>query len=627
MRRDDLPDLYRRVLSLPDARLSRTAGGASNGELLPTFSILYVYDVEQQGSESWLQVGRSAVHGGEGWLSATAVEDWRTMLVLQYAPKGARGRVLFFKRQQDLATFATDRYAAEEVSFAYESIESGEYDADYFVAIEPSLGIQSDASYLMPILSHDEAFTLTGERLTLLEVAGLNIDAAVQVQKDVREVEDRGVPRRSGALRRIETQVAFLIDTTRSMGPYIRFTQEFVESTIGILEEMKADSSVSYGLVGFRDNMTVDDRIGYVTKIFQPLDAESDGAATIANFSLMEDARVATSGFSEDAFAGLYTALNELDWKPNTPKILFVITDAAPREPTDPLAAFPGYGVLNVIDDAERLGVGIIVLHLNTPEAGRSGNAAKAKPAYQRISRAGDANLTKYVPIDTRDAGAFMAEIEQVQAALVEATRSWKRGSAIESSKPKQEGVADNAGQALVNELFRGQLEYLGQDREQGAPRFYRAWAADRDLANPLLQSLEVKVFLTRNQLAALSKGVENILDAYLRKQTGGGDFFAAMQSIAAETSVEGGSRGAIERAGELLPSFLSALPYRSDFLELDRQEWSSRAGARQQEMINTLESKLRAYRDRAEQRQGWLDLGAEDRGLDVLPLSLNLLP
>jgi hypothetical protein len=136
-----------------------------------------------------------------------------------------------------------------------------------------------------------------------------------------------------------------------------------------------------------------------------------------------------------------------------------------------------------------------------------------------------------------------------------------------------------------------------------------------------------VKVFLTRDQLAALSKGVDNILEAYLRKETGGGDFFSAMQQIAAETSVEGGSRGDLQRAGDLLPSFLAALPYKSDFLALDAQEWNARAGSGQQQIINVLENKLLSYRDLAEERQGWIDLGAGSKGLEVYPISLDLLP
>jgi serine/threonine-protein kinase PpkA len=191
-----------------------------------------------------------------------------------------------------------------------------------------------------------------------------------------------------------------------------------------------------------------------------------------------------------------------------------------------------------------------------------------------------------------------------------------------------EEPVAESAlGSVLVNEVFRAQLEYLGSDRGQEAPRFYRAWASDRDLADPALEALSVEAFLTRNQIAALSKGVETILDAYLRKETAGGDFFDAMQAIAAETSVEGAQSGDVKRAGDLLPSLLQALPYRSAILTLDRAQWAAMAGGQQRETIDALQSKLVAYREIAQERTGWIDLGAGDRGLDAYPLSLDLLP
>ncbi|MGF1554549.1 MAG: vWA domain-containing protein [Paracoccaceae bacterium] len=622
--REDLPDLAQRVLSLPGAALAPEPGGQA-GEALPAFTVFYVYERREEGGATWLKLGRSAFGEIDGWLKADDVEDWRTMLVMQYAPKGARGRVLFFKRRDDLADFVADQYAAQETEYAYETIEAGENDGDYFVAIEPALAVDDERLYLMPVLSHDTEFSALGERVRLLEVAGLNADATAAVQRDVTETESRSAPRRAGAYRHFRLGVTFVIDTTRSMGPYIDHTRAIVGSTLAALREAGQGEAFTVGLVGFRDTTSQDAGVGYTAKVYQPLDPEADVEEVADNFSLMAPSTASTPGFSEDVYAGLHTALNTLDWEPYALRLVVLVTDAAPRPESDPLAAHPGYGALSVIEDARRQNVALAVVHLLTPNGLASGNVNEALPVYREIAATGDSAFSKYLAVDTADTTAFERQVERFQAGLIDAVSTLSRGRPVE--RTEEAAQASDLGEVLVNEVFRAQLEYLGAERGQDAPRFYRAWAADRDLADPRLEALDVRVFLTRNQLAALDKGVRSILDAYLSKETGGGDFFDAMQAIAAETSVEGGRRGDLERAGELLPSFLEALPYRSEFLALDERQWSALGPSGQRQKIESLRDKLSAYEARAEARDGWIDLGAGDRGLEVHPLSLNLLP
>ncbi|MGF1658883.1 MAG: vWA domain-containing protein [Rubrimonas sp.] len=623
--REDLPDLYRRVLSLPGARLSPEPGAQGPGDEVPAFTVYHVYAEREIGGARWVQLGRDAFGGVEGWAPAEAVEDWKTMLVMRYAPKGKRGRVLFFKRRNDLQALNEDSFVAQEVAAMYEEIESGQHDGDYLTAIEPALGVDGARPYLMPVLDHHRALTALGEPIRLLEVAGLNLAPDATVQTDVREVEDLGAPRRAGALRQMKIGVAFVIDTTVTMGPYIELTRAIVGSTLGALEQAGALDKFSFGLVGYRDNVEAGDRIEYVTRVFQPLDPNASPQAMLRNFELMTPARGSTQGFNEDAFAGLHVALNELDWTPFDARLVVLISDAGPRPAADALAAYPGYGPLNIVEDANRLNAAITVMHLITSEAERVGNVGEALRVYREVARTGDRGLDKYLPIDTREPDAFMDQITSFQQGLIAAVEQLGRSRPVERVEEPQ---GDSAlGSVLVNEVFRAQLEYLGADRGQEAPRFYRAWASDRDLADPALEALGVEAFLTRNQIAALSKGVETILDAYLRKETAGGDFFDAMQAIAAETSVEGAQSGDVKRAGDLLPSFLQALPYRSAILTLDRAQWAAMAGGQQRETIDALQSKLVAYREIAQERTGWIDLGAGDRGLDAYPLSLDLLP
>ncbi|MGF1445036.1 MAG: hypothetical protein ACFBRM_02415, partial [Pikeienuella sp.] len=621
MKRADLPELDRRLLTLPGATIA-AAPGTGQGTPLPAFSIFYVYDELVEAGQTWLQIGRSAAGQIDGWINAGSAEDWRTMLVMEYAAKGGRSPVLFFKRRNELIQFVRDPLVAEEAALAYQDIEVGDYDGDYFVAIEPSVDVDPDATYLMPILAHHEDMFDTLDPVTLVEVAGLNLDADGMVQQDVSEAENFAAPRRSGAMRDFRYGVVFAIDTTSSMGRYIDHTRAVVEEVIGAFVQADLIHAVDFGLVGYRDNTSPNPAIDYVTRIYQPLAPGAAFNEVLANFEAMAPVTVSTQDWDEDAFAGLDVAINGMDWEPYGFRMVILITDAGARRGTDPMAANPQYDVINILENAERRGVALAVMHLLTPEGARAGNIAPAQEIYAQISQTGDVATQKYFPVDTTQGEAFLGEIRAFAESLVGAVSASARGRRVE----RQEEVA-SLGDALVNEVFRAQLEYLGAAQGQAAPRFYRAWAADRDLADPLTRSLEVKVFVTRQQLSAMMEGAETILAAYEAQETGGGDFFEMMRSFAAQSAVEGAGARSLDEAGALFPSFLQALPYKSDFLALDADTWSAGGPSRQRELTEVLRNKLLAYRDIAQSEIGWVDLGAGSRAEDVYAVGLELLP
>jgi serine/threonine-protein kinase PpkA len=77
----------------------------------------------------------------------------------------------------------------------------------------------------------------------------------------------------------------------------------------------------------------------------------------------------------------------------------------------------------------------------------------------------------------------------------------------------------------------------------------------------------------------------------------------------------------------ELVPSFLKLLPYRSDVLRLSEDNWLDRGPTGQALLVSELERKLRAYQDIYQDQRKWKDLGADDPGLDVYPVPLDVLP
>ena len=181
----------------------------------------------------------------------------------------------------------------------------------------------------------------------------------------------------------------------------------------------------------------------------------------------------------------------------------------------------------------------------------------------------------------------------------------------------------------LQNQVFRAQLEFLGRKRGTTLPPFYRAWAADLDFANPLYQALDVRVFLTRNQLNELAEVLDLLLEEARRTGTSAEALMERLQHLSATMSVDPNLRteeaGPVDTVGHLLPGFLKELPYTSNIFNLSLRDFANTS--MQIEILDQLDSKLEQYHRINSDTAGWLDLGSGDPGEFVYPISLRLLP
>src|SRR5262249_26491171 len=126
----ELPGVYQRVLTLPEAKLyaepSLTSAVRQGG--VPSLSVLYVYDCQPGDCSGWFEVGAKADGTIDGWIDAGHVEDWRSMLVMQYAPRGQRNRVVMFKSHQALSALVTAGDGAAKAKAMIEQVEAGHAD-------------------------------------------------------------------------------------------------------------------------------------------------------------------------------------------------------------------------------------------------------------------------------------------------------------------------------------------------------------------------------------------------------------------------------------------------------------------------------------------------------------------
>jgi serine/threonine-protein kinase PpkA len=617
----ELPGFYQRVLALPEAKLYAEASDKSavRQAKVPPFDVLYVYDCKPNDCTRWLQVGAKADGSIDGWIDAAHAQDWRSMLVMQYAPRGQRNRVIMFKDERALEAFVANDDGAVRAKSVIDEVEAGRADPNMLAAVEPKEAINPHAAfYLMPILSWKEARFANDTPTRLLQIASVNHP-----------------PPPPPPPPKFRVGIVFVLETSHSMGPYLKRIKQMLRETYRALEAAGTADRVSVGLVGYRTNGDRDKRLEYTTRVFQELSLSARPSDILAHLDDIHEARAESPGWDEDAIAGLYTAMNEFEWEPYAARIIVIVADSGAIRGNNPLARNAGIDIGNIVEIAGRKNIVIFPVYLMTPEGDKFGNRGRAMAQWHTLGRTGDTTRDKYTGI--RAIGAFGAAVDRFSKTLVESIGTLAANHPIERPAVYPTPVNDDdsaagMGQSLVNELFRAQAEYLGTVAGTSAPTFFRAWASDRDLINPALPALQVRVFLTRNQLNDLGSSLSGIISEAKRASVSPQTFFDNLQRLSAIMSGDPNrqsSTGAFSTIGgsNLLPTYLKALPYRSKVLRMTQQIWLEFGLSGQQEFIDELEYKLRSYRDIEEDNASWVDLGGGDRGSDVYPVALTELP
>lgn len=649
MKDPDNENLFRRVLSLPQATLRDTPDIEAGTTEVPTFSVLYVFDETSVNGRDWLQVGASLREGSsQGWIEKDQALNWSSMLVMEFAPKGKRSDVLFFESDVDLVDMVKDFTFEQEAQRMYSGIESerarlqeepnSEPSFDpRLIAMEPRSAISyEEQPYLLPILDWrlEQLFDNLYDT-TLLQVAAVPADAQAIETVDTQSIraEPSDAAQNDGIFR---VGVVFVVDTTVSMRPFIERTYQTIQSFYDSFQQYESASFVSFGLVGFRDEDSEISPVEYTTRMFQPLNPDARAREVLGNMRQMREATTATIDFKEDVFAGVIDGIENNDWTPYDLKLIILITDASARSGDDPRAKYDNYTPQAVQQLALNKGVAVVPIHLRTPANLQNGDLQIGEEQYRQLSATGDINFGKYFQLDAADQEGFTEELNLVTRELaaavfnVNAGKTAKDPDEIEFEEiPESEpgGIAA----AVVNEVFRAQLESLAAATNGASPSFLAGWTADRDLLDPDFNSLEVSVFLTRNQLSTLDKRLGDIVDAFRSAEDDPQAFFDRLQFLAAETSTDPdlARTSETEAMRALLPSFLQNLPYRSQALDLRREDWAELGIAGQARFIETLEGKRKIYQDISEEINLWQDFGGDgsDPLLQVTPISLNNLP
>jgi len=611
--------LYQKVLTRPGVDLKAAPGADAEVReaTLPAFSLFYVYGEQETGGERWLEVGRKRDGGDLGWLPAAATIDWKQTIVAAFSNPADRKRTLLFDDRDALIELLESERVVPRSQELREQAIAGTLPPDsHVVSIEPDTYIDiAEQFYLLPIIEFEEAFLASGFRSKILKVASVPLDI------DPMEPER---PSREELLKAFDAGIMFVIDTTISMGPYIDATRNAIKRIYDAVAASEVGERVHFGLIGFRDNVEQVSGLEYLTRTFAALSLDQDPDQVVRDLAGVAEAAVSSKGFTEDSMAGVNAAIEEVEWDQFDGRYIVLITDAGPRAADDPYAALP-LAPAQINAAAADKGVAIYTLHLKTP-AGEFDHQA-GEQAYRALSRFGDAEL--YYDVPGGDVAAFDSQVTQLSEALVGQLQDTASGVLSAAGAASGDAIVDQA--RLVGLAM--QLAYLGRAEGTQAPSVFEAWLAEVDFENPRRKVPEVRLVLSKNELATMRDVLKALVDKFegnLEARMDAGVLFRQLREAMALIAREPGQVVDVEfeTLGAAVGEYLEDLPYQSEIMGLDEHIWAALGGGRQREIIDAIKSKL-AYYERVHNDPGlWTALyeGAAP-GEQVFAIPLDQLP
>ncbi len=599
--------VYQRVLTRPGAAL-HSGPGAAEVRRYPAFQPLYVFAREGD----WIEIGPAVTAPPAGWVAASEVVPWKQNIVGAFTNPAGRERQLLFGTESELRSLLTAEDSLARQERLLTAAEAGQ-GGDGVVAVEPAeyVNIREDL-YLMPILDFIEDVHPTNyEELLLMKVAS--------VPKQETPAPAAPAPDTSA----FNVGIVFVLDTTKSMDPYIDRTHRVLERTVERLRGTEVGEHVNFGLIGFRDDEDQVPGIEYRTKTLLPLERRADQTEVLRAIAGTTAAQASTIGFNEDSLAGVEDAIDRMDWDqtasggpPINARYVILVTDAGPKDPGEANAR-SRIGPAELQRDAEGKNIVVLTLHLRTP-AGGEANHTYAEAQYRKLSRF--AGLDFYFPIEGGSEDAFEAVTDRLVTAITDHVR------VIEGQAPVL--PPSEAGDQMV-ELGRAmQLAYLGAARGTEPPAVIEGWLTDKAEDNATKLAVEPRLLLTKNELATMAELLDKLVTLSEQGSGDSHDFFDQVRGVLAQMATDPNRvvNASADTLGGAL-EYLEFLPYRSQLLGMTADRWGQSAMIRR-EVTDGMRQKLTQYRKWLYDPAVWtaLEEGAPD-GEWVFAMPFDVLP
>ena len=620
-------NLYQRILTRPGAALRTTPTETQpSGQPLPPLSIFFVYNRRDAAGGGWLEVGAASQGNTAGWLRQEDTIAWKQTLTVAFTNPAGREPTLFFRSAAELGKLLQTPDPNVQVASWRSRIKRRDLPTDFpVVSIEPDTYVDPYKHfYLLPILDFNEQLLESGHYVRLLNVAAVTLQPGADNLLGGNSTTS--LTDKSQLLKDYRAAIVFVVDTTLSMGPYLDRTRAVIRSIYQRLKQSPWGRNVSFGLIAFRNNVQLTPRLEYVSKVFATLADGRDEATFFNKANQALPATVSSQSFSEDVYAGIFTALRQFDWSGYAGRFIVLITDAGALEANDKYSSIRlGADRLRILAKEKEDGeVAIYALHLLTPEGRNNHDLAAAQ--YQTLTQRGEAG-SLYFPVAAGSVTEFGRQVDALANSLVRQVEQASQGKLAEVPAGASELEQKTA---LVGRAM--QLAYLGRVGEAQAPRLINAWIVDRDFANPASKTLEVRVLLTKNQLSDLQQTVQSILEAGERTRIEPKNFFAQLKSTAARLArdPENINTAQVRRLADigLVGEWLEDLPYKSKIMEITEDDWLQWSFSQQREFLDELEEKLILYQKFHDDTDRWITLGGDrNPGDAVCSIPVDALP
>jgi len=632
--------LFERVVTHPGAQLyaGPEEGAAVAKRDLKTFTAMYVY--AKQGNR--LEVG-VATNAADGWIDAAATTPWPQAMTMLLTERANRSPMLFFKDHEALVATCTDDALAAKVEQylgAVEAAKKGQPVAPDFpvVAAEPSDAegaVSRNRFYLMPVLNVDRQFEKQGA--LLLEVA--SIDPGTGDGKG-KGAGAGGQDAKKPTPQELSTAIACVVDTTISMSPYIEETLAVIRNIYDALEKSPHKDRVAFAVVAFRNSTAATPGLEYTSKVVSDFKTVSDRKSLETALAAVREATASSHSFDEDSMAGVKTAVDSLDWKNYSSRVMLLVSDAGPIPGTDKYAS-THMDPTELADYLRTNGIWLTALHVKSPSGKK--DQPYAEKAYKDLARMADGTVS-YLGIDAATPQQGAAQFDRIGKTLAQGYLGLVTATAEGKMlvKPKAEPAArtpeERARQLAEISGYAMQLEFLGAKRQNQAPSVVNAWVSDTDLTslansrtNPPLTAYPA-VLLTKNQLSDLSKRLKIILDEAINSQRlGSSGFFQNIVSAAAQLTRDpsrfSSAPGLNLAQTGMLGEYLEGLPYKSDVLGMTEADWYNKSVGEQTQFINRLQSRIARYDEYDKDRANWESFGSSNPGDWVYRVPLTALP
>jgi hypothetical protein len=603
--------LFQRVLTRPQAPLAENPGSQTTRPQ-PPFEIFYVYGEQRFEEEDYIEVGRSLQNGPEGWLKKSDTIPWKQSIVLGFNNPAGRDQTLIFKTREQLEATLSEEDVTARLNQLRRDASSGSLtEGSPIISVEPAEHIDIEREfYVLPILESESVRLPTNIRAQLLRIAS--------VPKERGRTSAPQDP--EAALRDFRVGVTFVIDTTKSMQPYIDEVHKAMEKLRDSIAGSPQADRFRFGLVAYRDNIDVVPGLEYVTKTYLPLDEQATAERFVESIKQIKASQISSQGFDEDSIAGIQVASDQ-NWEPFGGRLIILVTDAGPRTPGEGSGA-GDLGPAELQGILQQKNIALMALHLKS-EAGRFDHEP-AEAAYRTLSRFSDSE--NYFPIENAATDIFGQQVAAVATRLQSVVTNALEGRMASIEAPQ-------AGDISASTEFIGramQLAYLGSAANVQAPDVFEGWVTDADPVQRGVFPVSPYFLMSRNELSALRdvilKAIE--LGAGSTQDGTSEQFFNRLQEAVALMGMRPDAVQDAGTLGDLLGEYLADLPYRSEIINLTREDWRDMSPIAERELIDTLRSKLVALEKLHNDQSRWHALTSNaPAGEYVTTVPLSLMP